>query len=314
MHDDDADLARPDDRASTNVLTPPSNRRQHEPMRTILSIQSHVVYGHVGNSAAAFPLQRLGCEVWPIHTVQFSSHAGYPGWRGKAFDADLIDECVAGLRALGVLERCDGVLSGYLGRPEIGEAALRALGAVRGANANAIYACDPVIGDVGRGVYVASGVGEFFRERALPRATILTPNAFELEWLTGLPVASLLQVRAALAALHSRGPKVVLVTSLALEDTPADALDMLASDGEGLWRVRTPRLPIAVNGAGDLTAALFFFHWLRAGSAPEALASAAASVYGVVAATAEAGQRELAIVAAQDQFVRPTRLFRPEPL
>jgi pyridoxine kinase len=283
-------------------------------MRTILSIQSHVVYGHVGNSAAAFPLQRLGCEVWPIHTVQFSSHAGYPGWRGKAFDADLIDECVAGLRAVGVLERCDGVLSGYLGRPEIGEAALRAFAAVRESNANAIYACDPVIGDVGRGVYVASGVGEFFRERALPQATILTPNAFELEWLTGLPVGDLSQARAALAALHSRGPKVILVTSLALEDAPADALDMLASDGEGLWRVRTPRLPIAVNGAGDLTAALFLFHWLRARSAPEALASAAASVYGVVAATAEAGERELAIVAAQDQFVRPSRLFRPEPL
>jgi pyridoxine kinase len=282
-------------------------------MRTILSIQSHVVCGHVGNSAAVFPLQRLGCEVWPIHTVQFSSHAGYPGWRGRAFDADMIDECVAGLRAIGVLGRCDGVLSGYLGRAEIGEAALRAFDAARGANAGAVYACDPVIGDVGRGVYVAPGVGEFLRARALPWATIMTPNAFELEWLTGLPVSNLPQARAALAALHSRGPKVILVTSLALEDVPADALDMLVSDGEGLWRLRTPRLPIAVNGAGDLTTALFFFHWLRTRSAPEALASAGASVYGVVAATAEAGERELAIVAAQDEFVRPRRLFRPEP-
>ena len=283
-------------------------------MPTILSIQSHVVYGHVGNSAAVFPLQRLGCEVWPIHTVQFSSHAGYQGWRGRAFDADLIDECVIGLRAIGVLARCGGVLSGYLGRPEIGEAALRAFEAVRAAHSEAVFACDPVIGDVGRGVYVASGVGEFFRERALPRATILTPNAFELEWLSGRAAGNLPQVRAALATLHSRGPKVILVTSLALEDAPADALDMLASDGDGLWRLRTPRLPIAVNGAGDLTAALFFFHWLRTRSAPEALASAAASVYGVVAATAEAGQRELAIVAAQDEFVRPTRLFQPEPV
>jgi len=283
-------------------------------MRTILSIQSHVVFGHAGNSAAVFPLQRLGCEVWPIHTVQFSCHAGYPGWRGRAFDAGMIDECVVGLQAIGVLGRCDGVLSGYLGKPEIGEAALRAFGAAQGANPAAVYACDPVIGDVGRGVYVASGVGEFFRERALPATTILTPNAFELEWLSGLPVGDLRQARAALAVLHSRGPKVILVTSLVTDDTPADALDMLASDGEGLWRLRTPRLPIAVNGAGDLTAALFFFHWLRARSAPEALATAAASVYGVVAATAEAGQRELAIVAAQDELVRPSRLFRPEPL
>ena len=227
----------------TNVLTPPANRRQLKPMRTILSIQSHVVYGHVGNSAAVFPLQRLGCEVWPIHTVQFSSHAGYPGWRGRAFDAEMIDECVAGLRAVGVLERCDGVLSGYLGRAEIGEAALRAFDAARGANTDAVYACDPVIGDVGRGVYVAPGVGEFLRERVLPQATLLTPNAFELEWLTGLPVGNLPQARAALAALHSRGPKVILVTSLALEDAPADALDMLASDG------RAPLAPAHASAA-----------------------------------------------------------------
>jgi pyridoxine kinase len=283
-------------------------------MSTILSIQSHVVYGHVGNSAAVFPLQRLGCEVWPIHTVQFSSHAGYQGFRGRAFDAAMVDECVAGLGAIGVLGRCDGILSGYLGKPEIGEAALRACEAVRDQNPDAVHACDPVIGDVGRGVYVAAGVGEFFRERALPRATILTPNAFELEWLSGLPIGNLVQVRSALAALHSRGPKVILVTSLALEDTPSDTLEMLASDRDGLWRVRTPRLPISVNGAGDLTAALFLFHWLRARSAAEALAAAAASVFGVVAATAAAGGRELAIVAAQDEFTQPTHVFEPETL
>jgi len=283
-------------------------------MTTILSIQSHVVFGHVGNSAAVFPLQRLGCEVWPIETVQFSSHAGYKGWRGRAFDAAMIDECVAGLAAIDVLSRCDGVLSGYLGKMEIGEAALRALQAVRGGNPNAVYACDPVIGDEGRGVYVAAGVGEFLRERAIPAATILTPNVFELEWLSGLTARDLVQTRAALAALHALGPKVVLVTSLRLEETPADALDMLASDGGNIWRLRTPRLPISVNGAGDLLSALFLFHWLKTRSAPQALASAASSVYGVVVATAASGERELALIAAQEEFVRPSRLFQPEPL
>jgi len=283
-------------------------------MRALLSIQSHVVYGHVGNSAAVFPLQRLGREVWPIETVQFSSHAGYAGWRGRAFDAEMIDECMAGLVAIGAPARCDGVLTGYIGKPDIGEAALRAFRVMREANPEAIYACDPVIGDVGKGVYVAEGVGAFFRDRALAAATILTPNAFELEWLTGLPARTLTEVRAALAALHARGPKIVLVTALILDDTPDDALDMLVSDGEGLWRLRTPRLPIAVNGAGDLTTALFAHHWLESRSAPEALASAASSVYGVVAATAAASRRELAIVAAQDEFVRPTRLFRPEQI
>ncbi len=280
--------------------------------RALLSIQSHVAYGHVGNSAAVFPLQRLGCEVWPIHTVQFSSHAGYPGWRGRAFDAALIDDCVAGLQAIGALARCDGALSGYLGKAEIGEAALRAFASVKAANPQATYACDPVIGDDGRGIYVDAAVAEFLRERALPAATVLTPNAFELSWLTQRAVGNLDEARAAIALLHARGPRVILVTSLRLDDTPADSLDMIVSDGAGLWRLRTPKLPIAVNGAGDLVAALFFFHWLRSSSAPQALASAASSVYGIVAATFEAGARELALVAAQEEIVRPTRVFRPE--
>ena len=279
---------------------------------TLLSIQSHVVYGHVGNSAAVFPLQRLGCEVWPIHTVQFSSHAGYSGWRGQAFSAALIDDCVAGLQAIGALARCDGVLSGYLGKGGIGEAALRAYAAVKAANPRAAYACDPVIGDEDRGVYVDVGVAEFLRERALPAAAVLTPNAFELSFLAERPVGDVAEARAALALLRARGPQTILVTSLRLADTPADALDMIACDGDELWRLRTPRLPIAVNGAGDLTAALFFFHWLRSGSGPQALASAASAVYAVVAATTKAGARELEIVAAQDEIVSPTRLFHPQ--
>jgi pyridoxine kinase len=279
---------------------------------TLLSIQSHVVYGHVGNSAVVFPLQRLGCEVWPIATVQFSSHAGYRGWRGRAFDAALIDDCVDGLQAIGALARCDGVLSGYLGKAEIGDAALRAYAAVKAANPRAVYACDPVVGDEERGVYVEAGVAAFLRERALPAATVLTPNAFELSFLTQRPVGDVAEARAALALLRARGPQVILATSLRLADTPADALDMIACEGDELWRLRTPKLPIVVRGAGDLTAALFFFHWLRSGSGPQALASAGSAVYAVVAATAKAGARELEIVAAQDEIVSPTRLFRPQ--
>jgi pyridoxine kinase len=278
----------------------------------ILSIQSHVVYGHVGNSAAIFPLQRLKREVWPLMSVQFSSHAGYPGWRGRVFDAAMIDDCVAGLEAIGVLPSCAGLLTGYLGAAGIGEAALRALDAIRNANLHAAYACDPVIGDVGRGIYVAAGVAEFFRDRALPTATIATPNAFELEWLTGEKANSLTGARSAMAKLLAQGPSVVVATSLELDDSPSDRIDMLAGDASGLWRLATPSLPIAVNGAGDLFAALFFHHWLERRSTPEALSLAASSVFGVVAATVASGARELALVAAQDELVRPTRLFSAE--
>jgi pyridoxine kinase len=278
----------------------------------ILSIQSHVVYGHVGNSAAVFPLQRLGREVWPLMTVQFSSHLGYSGWRGRAFDAAMIDDCVSGLEAIGVLPRCAGLLTGYLGKAEIGEAALRALDRVRAANGEAVYACDPVIGDVGPGVYVAAGVGEFFRDRALPLATIATPNAFELEWLTGKPLNDLRAARRAIAALRARGPRVVVATSLQLDDTPAGALDILAGDGAGLWRLRTPNLPISVNGSGDLFAALFFHNWLETHDTPETLSLTTSSVHAVVKTTLDSGSRELSLIAAQEEFTRPSQLFAAE--
>jgi pyridoxine kinase len=275
---------------------------------SILSIQSHVVYGHVGNSATVFPLQRLSCEVWPIHTVQFSNHTGYPDWRGAVFDAALIDDCMAGLSARGALARCDGVLSGYLGSPEIGAALLRAVSAVRAANSGAAWCCDPVLGDTGRGLYVRPGVAEFMRD-ALPAATILTPNHFELDLLTGTPSRSLQEARAAINLLLARGPRVVVATSIDLDSTPADCIDMLVGDSDDCWRLRTPKAPIAVNGAGDLLAALFLAHWLESHSAPGALGKAASSVYGVIAATLAAGSRELLLVAAQDEFVRPTRSF-----
>ena len=147
----------------------------------ILSIQSHVAYGHVGNASAVFPMQRLGVEVWPIHTVQFSNHTGYGAWKGQVFDGATIDELMAGIGERGVLGKCDGVLSGYMGSADIGHAILSAVAKVREANPKAMYCCDPVIGDVGRGVFVRPGIPEFMREQAVPAADIVTPNQFELE-------------------------------------------------------------------------------------------------------------------------------------
>ena len=172
----------------------------------ILSIQSHVAYGHVGNSAAVFALQRLGCEVWPVHTVQFSNHTGYGGWKGEVFSADMIDAVVEGIAERGVLASCDGVLSGYVGSVEIGAAVLRAVGRVKAANPGAVYCCDPVIGNRRRGVFVQRGVPEFFRERAIPLAEIVTPNHFELDRLIGDDSVDMGQVVSAIGLLHARGP------------------------------------------------------------------------------------------------------------
>ncbi|MGV7030281.1 pyridoxal kinase PdxY [Methylobacterium symbioticum] len=280
----------------------------------VLSIQSHVAYGHVGNASAVFPMQRLGVEVWPIHTVQFSNHTGYGAWRGRVFDGPAIEELVAGIGERGVLGTCDGVLSGYMGSADIGTAILHAVAAVRAVNPKALYCCDPVMGDIGRGVYVRPGIPDFMRDQAVPAADILTPNQFELDALTGLPTGTLAEAKAAVLALQARGPRVVLVTSLITDATPADAIDLLAGEGGAFWLLRTPRLSLDVNGAGDCIAALFFVHYARTGSATLALGMAGASVYGLLRRTAEAGSREILTVAAQDEFVSPSETFPVVPV
>jgi len=280
----------------------------------ILSIQSHVAYGHVGNASAVFPMQRLGVEVWAIHTVQFSNHTGYGAWRGRVFDGPAIEELVAGIAERGVLHRCDGVLSGYMGSADIGTSIVRAVATVRAANPRALYACDPVMGDTDRGIYVRPGIPEFMRNQALRVADIATPNQFELNHLSGLPSDTLETAKAAVTALHGLGPRVVLVTSLVTESTPPDAIDLLAGEGGQFWLLRTPRLTLDVNGAGDAIAALFLVHYARTGSAALALGMAGASVYGLLRRTAEAGSREILTVAAQDEFVSPSETFPVEPV
>src|SRR3954463_16206793 len=281
-------------------------------MVAVLSIQSHVAYGHVGNSSAVFPLQRLGIEVWPVHTVQFSNHTGYGEWTGRVFDGQAIDEVVQGIAARGVLGRCDAVLSGYLGSADIGHAVSGAVARVRAANPGAVYCCDPVIGDVGRGVFVRPGIEELMRDVAVPAADIVTPNHFELDLLSGRTTRALDEVKDAVAAVQALGPQVVLTTSLVTDDTPDDAIDLLASEGGRHFRVRTPKLGVSVNGAGDAIAALFLAHWLRTRFAADALGAAAASVFGLLQATEDAGSREILLVAAQDEFVAPTRTFAVE--
>ncbi|HEY1363896.1 MAG TPA: pyridoxal kinase PdxY [Xanthobacteraceae bacterium] len=278
----------------------------------ILSIQSHVAYGHVGNAAAVFPLQRIGIEVWPVNTVQFSNHSGYGRWSGRVLSSASIRLVIEGIEERGVLGECDGVLSGYLGAPQTGEAVIDAVARVKSANPAARYCCDPVIGDAERGVFVGRGVPEFFKDRMVPIADIVTPNQFELDYLAGRQTRSRADLLAAIDALHASGPRVVFVTSSQTTDTPADSLDLVGSDGVDRCRVRIPRLPVAAHGAGDLVAALFLAHHLNTGSVVEAIELAASSVFGVLSRTAEVGASEMLLVEAQEEFVRPSRTFSAE--
>jgi pyridoxine kinase len=287
------------------------------PVMNILSIQSWVSYGHVGNASAVFPLQRLGAEVWSINTVQFSNHTGYGHWTGQVYSGESVRELVDGIEARGVLKRCDAVLSGYMGDASIGAAVLHAVDRVRQANPDAIYCCDPVIGDTDTGVYVRPGIEEFLRDQALTQADIATPNRFEVERLTGLDCSTLTLAKAAVTQLalgmRPDGPRCVLMTSLETDTTPGDHLDMMAAEANAFHLLRTPRLPVSVNGAGDTIAALFLYHRLRTGSAVAALEAAGSSVHGLLRRTAETGSREIQLIAAQEEFVTPTRVFHATP-
>ncbi len=287
---------------------------------SILSIQSHVAYGHVGNAAAVFALQRLGLEVWPVMTVQLSNHTGYAGWRGRSFEAEHIAELVRGLEEVGALAACRAVLSGYLGTAAVGEQVLVAVDRAKRCNPKAFYVCDPVMGDHGRGLYVPDEVAAFFKNRAVPRARIVTPNLFELERLTGRPIESSEAALAAAQDLRAVGPEVVLVTSLRFPEIEPQSVALLAVTGAGAWRIVTPWLDMnpPANGAGDTVAALFLGHYLLASDGParvaEAAAKAASATFALIEATHEASSRELQLIAAQDKLVHPDRLFAAEQI
>jgi pyridoxine kinase len=183
------------------------------------------------------------------------------------------------------------------------------LARVKGANPAARYCCDPVIGDVSQGVFVRRGIPEFIKERMLPIADVVTPNQFELDYLVGRPSISMADLGEAIDAVHACGPRVVLVTSVRTDDTPADCLDLVVSDGVDRCRLRTPLLPIVVNGAGDAIAALFFAHYLSTGAVAEAMSLAGSSIFGILDRTAEAGASEMLLVEAQDELVTPSEVF-----
>ncbi len=275
----------------------------------ILSIQSSVAYGHVGNSAAVFPLQRLGHEVWPVLTVHFSNHTGYGEWRGPLLDPEDVREVIAGIDDRGALGGVDAVLSGYQGDAAVGGVILDAVARVKELNPDAVYCCDPVMGDVVRGMFVRPGIPEFLRDTVVPHADILTPNHFELDFLTGRETRTLAEIVAAADELRERGPRDVLVTSVMHGEVPEGRIDVVAVSDEGAWAVETPLLPILPNGCGDVTTALYLAHLRTTGSAATALVRTTTSVFAILEATLAAGTREIQLVAAQEAIAHPPDRF-----
>lgn len=275
----------------------------------VLSIQSAVAYGHVGNSAAVFPLQRLGHEVWPVNTVNFSNHTGYGAWRGPALPAADVAAVVKGVAERGELANVDAVLSGYQGGSDIADVIIDAAAQVRAANPEALYVCDPVMGNAKSGCHVDDAIPPLLRDKVVPVADVITPNQFELGYLTGREATDLESTLDAVEAARAMGPKTVLVTSVERPDRPEGTVEMLVVDDSGRYLVQTPYLPFKRNGSGDVTAALFTGHYLPTRDAASALAKTASSVFDLLKLTFERDSRELELVAAQDFFANPRGQF-----
>ncbi|MCO7202747.1 pyridoxal kinase PdxY [Microbacterium sp. CnD16-F] len=275
----------------------------------ILSIQSAVAYGHVGNSAAVFPLQRIGVEVYPVYTVNFSNHTGYGAWRGPLISPQDVADVITGIEERGAFGEIDAVLSGYQGGEGIGDVILDAVARVKAANPSAIYACDPVMGNAKSGCFVAPAIPVLLRERVVPAADLITPNQFELGFLTGTEPSDLESTLASVDAARAMGPSTVLVTSVERPDRPEGTIEMLAVTDDGAWIVRTPHIPMKANGSGDVTAALFTAHFRRTGDAADALARTTSSVFDLLQQTYDAGSRELRLIEAQEAYAHPRMQF-----
>ena len=275
----------------------------------VLSIQSAVAYGHVGNSAAVFPLQRIGVEVMPVYTVTFSNHTGYGAWRGPLISPDDVREVITGIEERGVFPQIDVILSGYQGSEGIADVILDAVARIKAANPAAIYACDPVMGNAKSGCFVAPAIPILLRERVVPAADIITPNQFELGYLTGTEPDTLESTLRSVDLAREMGPRTVLVTSVERPDREEGTLEMLAVDDDGAWIVTTPQLPMTANGSGDVTAALFTAHYRRTGDAADALARTASSVFDLLQNTLNSGERELQLVESQEAYAHPRMQF-----
>lgn len=275
----------------------------------VLSIQSAVAYGHVGNSAAVFPMQRIGVEVLPVYTVNFSNHTGYGAWRGPMISPDDVREVITGIEERDAFPGIDAVLSGYQGGEGIGDVIIDAVARVKAANPSAVYACDPVMGNAKSGCFVAPAIPVLLREKVVPVADIITPNQFELGFLTETEPDTLESTLASVDLAMAMGPRTVLVTSVERPDREEGTIEMLVADAQGAWIVQTPRLPMKANGSGDVTAALFTAHYVESADAKLALERTASSVFDLLALTLESGARELQLVEAQEFYAHPRMQF-----
>lgn len=281
---------------------------------TVISIQSQVAWGHVGNSAATFPIQLHGIDVIAVPTTLLSNRPGYPTIRGRVLDVQLVADLLRGVEERGAVETARMILSGYLGSADIVSDVADFVARAKTENPALLYCCDPVLGDRDRGMFVRSDIPPLVRDQLFPLADIITPNHFEFEFLCGARVTTTDDVIAQARTLMAQGPATIVVTSAELAGTPGGEIETLAiersqSGSPSAWRVRTPRVPISPSGTGDLFAALFVAARMRGLATPDVLSHAASAIHGVLVRTAQRGTEEMRIVESAEVMLDPKPRF-----
>lgn len=268
----------------------------------ILSIQSRVTSGYVGNAVAVPILQRFRHDVWPIDTVAFSNHPAHGAFTGSVRPATEIAALAAGLDTRGLFADCRAVLSGYLGSAQTGPVVCDLAARVRAAGGGAFWCCDPVMGDNGR-FYVADGIPEFFRDLAIPAADIVTPNVFEAEYLSGVSIRSAVDAVQAARVLRQAGPATIIVTGI----REGCSIAAIAVTEDGVWKSSAPFVDVPAHGAGDAFVALYVGHILGGKDTGQALALSVSGIHMLLDASVAAD--DLMLVECLDSVVAPDRVF-----
>ncbi len=264
-------------------------------MTEVISIQSQVVFGHVGNSAAVLPMQARGLEVAAVPTAILSNHPHYPTMHGQMIGPGLLAGLLRGVEERGLVDRARVVVTGFLGSVGNAEVVAGFLERARVTNPRLVYVCDPVMGDDDLGVFVQEGLVEAFRDRLVPMAAVITPNQYEVELLAGRKARSAAALASAAGALMARGTGAVVATGCGLEDSATGVVETVACTPEGLHRTAIPRLPIRPCGTGDLFTALMVAGICAGQPLPQAAEAATQEVLAILRRTQAAGTAEMQI-------------------
>ena len=286
-------------------------------MKTVLSIQSNVVYGYAGNKVATLAMQLQGVEVMPIHTVQLSSNTVYPHYDGIVLGAQQITRIVNSLEKIGVLSSIDAIISGYIGLAEQGEEILEAVKKIKFYNPKAIYVCDPVMGgDINKGSSLPQNIIDFFTKQAIKYADYITPNLLELQILSNLEIKTFNDVLNAIKTLQNKPIQAILVKNLLHAGKTTELFEMILATPSQSYHLARPLydFPHRPLGVGDLICSLFTAHLVNGQSQLTAFELAANAANHVLDITKQQNARELAIIDAQQWIKQPDLKYRGTPL